>query len=255
MEILQALFRDIDETLKVVLAAIGPIFVLLLITQVTMLRMNRKELRAKLRGFFFATVGLLLFLQGVEVAFIPVGEALGYSVAVKWSPWWLVPIGFALGFLATFAEPAVQLLADEVYNTSGGAIPRGLVLWTLAIGVGVSVALAITRTILGIPLWLLLVPGHLVGLALIPFCDKGFVGIAYDSGGAATGPMTVSFIVALALGVAAAFPDRNPVIDGFGLVAFVLLAPILSVLVVGVLYARKRRALDAESERVEQPGV
>lgn len=255
MNVLRALVHGIDGVFMTVVAAIGPLVVLLILCQAIFLRMSPREFGTLLRGFLICAAGLLLFLQGVDVAFIPVGEELGRVVASKWSPWWLVPIGFALGFLATFAEPAVQLLADEVYNTSGGAIPRGLVLWTLAIGVGVSVALAITRTILGIPLWLLLVPGHLVGLALIPFCDKDFVGIAYDSGGAATGPMTVSFIVALALGVAAAFPDRNPVIDGFGLVAFVLLAPILSVLVVGVLYARKRRALDAESERVEQPGV
>lgn len=255
MEILRALFQDYETTLTSVIAAIGPLFVLLVITQLFVLRLSPREFGRLARGFFYGAIGLFLFLQGVEVAFIPVGEKLGLSISARWSPWWLVPIGFALGFLATFAEPAVQLLADEVYGTSGGAIPRKLVLWTLAIGVGISVALAITRTILGIPLWLFLVPGHLLALALIPFSDKDFVGIAFDSGGAATGPMTVSFIVALALGVAASIPGRDPMLDGFGLVAFVLLAPILCVLVVGVLYARQRRSLDAESERTRQPGV
>ena len=111
--------------------------------------MNAREFGTLLRGFALAAAGLLLFLQGVEVAFIPVGEELGRSIALKWSPWWLVPIGFGLGFLATFAEPAVQLLSEEVYDTSAGAIPKSLILWTLAIGVGFSVALAIGRTILG----------------------------------------------------------------------------------------------------------
>ena len=255
MEVLAELFRDIDQTLVNVVSAMGPLVVLLLVTQVFVLRLGPREFGKLLHGFIVAAVGLLLFLQGVEVAFIPVGEQLGASIAVRWSPWWLVPIGFALGFLSTFAEPAVQLLSDEVYNTSGGTIPKNLVLWTLAIGVGFSVALAITRTILGIPLWMFLVPGHLLALILIRFSDKDFVGIAFDSGGAATGPMTVSFIVALGLGVAASFPDRDPLLDGFGLVAFVLLAPILSVLVVGALYARQRRAMDAESTRTQQPGV
>lgn len=254
MGVLQALFHEIDQMLMTVIAAIGPLLILLIVTQLAMLRLSAREFGTLLRGFALAAVGLLLFLQGVEVAFLPVGEELGRSIAVKWSPWWLVPIGFGLGFLATFAEPAVQLLSDEVFETSGGAIPKSLILWTLAIGVGLSVALAIGRTILGIPLWMILAPGHLLALCLIRYCDPDFVGIAYDSGGAATGPMTVSFIVALGLGVAASFPDRPPLIYGFGLVAFVLLAPILSVLVVGALYARKRRAIDAEPES-QQPSV
>lgn len=254
MGVLQALVRDIDQVIWTVIAAIGPLFVLLIISQLWILRLNPRELGTLLRGFGLAAVGLLLFLQGVEVAFIPVGEELGRSIAAKWSPWWLVLIGFALGFLTTFAEPAVQLLADQVYDTSGGAIPRGLILWALAIGVGLSVALAISRTILGIPLWMFLVPGHLLALALIRYSHPDFVGIAFDSGGAATGPMTTSFIVALGLGVAAYFPDREPLLYGFGLIAFVLLAPILSVLVVGGLYARKRRAMDAKPKS-EQPGV
>lgn len=255
MEILRDLFAGIDQTLVKVVAAIGPIVLLFLICQAIFLRLSAREFGTMLRGFVLAAIGLLLFLQGVEVAFIPVGEELGREISARWSPWWLVPIGFALGFLATFAEPAVQLLGDEVYNTSAGAIPKSLILWTLATGVGLSVALAIGRTILGIPLWWILLPGHALAIFLIRYSDPDFVGIAYDSGGAATGPMTVSFIVALGLGAAAAVPGRDPLLYGFGLVAFVLLAPILSVLVVGALYARQRRAADAEPRTSRQPGV
>lgn len=249
MGVLRALFAGIDQTLIKVAAAIGPIVALFLICHFTFLRLNPREFGKNLRGFILGALGLLLFLQGVDVAFIPVGEELGREISARWSPWWLVPIGFALGFLATFAEPAVQLLGDEVYNTTAGAIPKNLILWTLAAGVGLSVALAIVRTILGIPVWAILIPGHALALLLIRFCDPDFVGIAYDSGGAATGPMTVSFIVALGLGAAAAFPDRDPLLYGFGLVAFVLLAPILSVLAVGVLYARTRRITEHAESR------
>lgn len=255
MSVLQALFHDFDRMIWNVVAAIGPLFVLLIVSQLWILRLSPRELGTLIRGFVLAAAGLLLFLQGVEVAFIPVGEELGREISAKWSPWWLVLIGFGLGFLTTFAEPAVQLLGDQVYHTSGGAIRRGLILWSLATGVGLSVALAIGRTILGIPLWMLLVPGHLLALVLIRYTDPDFVGIAFDSGGAATGPMTTSFIVALGLGVAAFLPDRAPLLFGFGLVAFVLLAPVLSVLAVGALYAaRKRRAMDAEPKS-RQPGV
>lgn len=255
MSILQGLFQGIGQVALNVAAAISPLLILLLIGQAFFLRMGAREFGTMLKGLVLTGVGLLLFLQGVDVAFIPVGEELGRTVAARWSPWWLVPIGFALGFVATFAEPAVQLLDDEVYETSGGAIPKRLILWTLAIGVGLSVALAITRTILGISLWTILIPGHLVALFLTRYSDPDFVGIAFDSGGAATGPMTVSFIVALGLGAAAFFPDRDPLLYGFGLVAFVLLAPILSVLVVGALYARKRRAIGDESRESQLPGV
>lgn len=254
MSVIESLVRGIDATLVRVLGAVGPIFILLLITQYTMLRLSPREFGTFLRGFVLAGLGLLLFLQGVEVAFIPIGEELGREIAYRWSPWWLVPIGFALGFLTTFAEPAVQLLSDQVYETSAGAIPRNLILWTLAIGVGFSVALAISRTILGIPIWMFLVPAHLLALIMIRYSDPDFVGIAFDSGGAATGPMSTSFIVAIALGVAASMGNRDALLDGFGVVAFVLIAPILSVLVVGVLYARKRRALHDESERSQQTG-
>ena len=238
MEILQALFRDIDETPEGGPRGHRPHLVLLLITQVTMLRMNRKELRAKLRGFFFATVGLLLFLEGVEVAFIPVGEALGLLGAVKWSPWWLVPIGFALGFLATFAEPAVQLLADEVYNSSARRIPGA---WSLDAGHRggrLRRALGDYPHDFGNPAVAAAGARAPCGPGLDPLLRQGLCRHRIRLGGRGHGAHDGLVHRRAALGVAAAFPDRNPVIDGFGLVAFVLL-PILSVLVVGVYRAKE----------------
>ncbi len=255
MEIIHGLFHGMDDVLFEVAAAIGPLVAILVICQLLFLRMSAREFSRLLTGFGLGAVGLLLFLQGVHVAFLPVGEELGRTLTTSSSPWWLVPIGFVLGFMATVAEPAVRLLNDEVYETSAGAIPTSLLLWTLAFGVGLSVALAIVRTIVGIPLWTILVPGYTIALLTIRYARADFVAIAFDAGGAATGPMTVTFIVALGLGAASAFPGRDPLLHGFGLVSLVALAPILCVLAVGVFYARKGRASSGESQESTEPGV
>lgn len=230
-----------DHLAVEVIQAIGPLVAILIISQYVVLHLSPREFGRMLRGFALSAIGLLLFLQGVQVAFLPVGDELGRTIANSSSPWWLVPIGFVLGFMATIAEPAVRLLNDQVYETSAGAIPTRLLLWTLAFGVGVSVAVAMVRTLYGIPLWMIIVPGYALALGMVRYARPDFVAIAFDAGGAATGPMTVTFIVALGLGAASAFPDRDPLLHGFGLVSLVALAPILCVLAVGVFYARRGR--------------
>jgi len=241
VEVARALFHDIDHLVFEVAQAIGPLVLILIVCQFLVLRLSTREFAKLVQGFALSAVGLLLFLQGVNVAFLPVGDELGRTIANSSSPWWLVPIGFALGFMATIAEPAVRLLNDEVYETSAGAIPTGLLTWTLAFGVGISVAIAMIRTLYGIPLWTILLPGYAIALLMIRFASPDFVAIAFDAGGAATGPMTVTFIVALGLGAASAFPGRDPMLHGFGLVSLVALAPILCVLAVGVFFARRGR--------------
>ncbi len=255
MQLLGGLFHGIDGVFVDVVSAIAPLIVILILSQLAFLRLGKAEFARLLIGFGLSAAGLLLFLQGVHVAFLPVGEDLGRSLATGPGAWWLVPIGFLLGFMATIAEPAVRLLNDEVYEASAGSIPTKLLLWTLAFGVGCSVAVAITRTLVGIPLWSILLPGYTLALVMIRFADPDFVAIAFDAGGAATGPMTVTFIVALGLGAAGAFPDRDPLIHGLGLVSLVALAPILCVLAVGIVFARKGSVGDGERARSTEPGV
>jgi hypothetical protein len=147
---------------------------------------------------------------------------------------------------ATIAEPAVRILNYQVEKVSGGYISQKTMLYTLSIGVAVSVAMAMIRIVYGIPLMYMLVPGYLLALILIRFSSTTFVSVAFDSGGVATGPMTVTFVMALAVGAASGIEGRDPLLDGFGMIALVALAPILSVLVLGLIYGR--RSAEAEDE-------
>ncbi|MBM3296219.1 MAG: DUF1538 domain-containing protein, partial [Candidatus Aminicenantes bacterium] len=152
----------------------------------------------------------------------------------------LVPFGFLLGFAATAAEPAVRILGREVENASTGAIRARLIVLSLSLGVAFFVALGMLRILTGLSLYWFIIPGYAAALALLPFSNKTFVSIAFDSGGVATGPMTVTFVMALAVGAAEALEHRHPVLDGLGLIALVALAPILSVMALGLVYSGKK---------------
>lgn len=170
--------------------------------------------------------------------------------------WALIPIGFVLGFVSIIAEPAVRILNYEVEKVSSGSIKSRILLITLSIGVGFAVALAMARILYGIPLWTILAPGYLLAFAMSRFSSESFVSIAFDSGGVSTGPMTVTFILAMAVGAASGLEGRDPVVEGFGLVA---LAPILSVLTAGIIYklneSRDSAAPEAPEREEEQVGA
>ncbi len=193
-------------------------------------------------GILIAALGMALFLQGVNVAFLPAGRAIGGEAVTAFGHLWLlIPFGFLLGFLATYAEPAVRVLGYQVEESSSGYIKESLIVYTLSVAVAISVALGMARLVYGIPLLSIIIPGYLLVIVLLLFTDQDFVGIAFDSGGVATGPMAVTFLLSLAVGVAAGIEGRNPpVVDGFGLIALIALAPILSVLALGILYRRTR---------------
>jgi hypothetical protein len=184
----------------------------------------------------FAFLGLVFFLQGVKIGFMPVGMAMGSSLAGNSSRWALIPIGFILGFVATLAEPAVRILSSQVEKSSSGYIRSSVILYTLCLAVGIFIALGMTRIVFGISFYYLILPGYLLAIVLMFFSKPSFTAIAFDSGGVATGPMTVTFIMALAVGAAEAIEGRNAVIDGFGLIALVALAPIILVMPLGFLY-------------------
>ncbi len=237
-------FQGYAQTVLDVLQALTPLVILFLAFQVFVLKMPKERVIRILVGMAFAAAGLSLFLQGVNVGFFPVGTALGDSLGKMPQVWLLIPIGFALGFVATIAEPAVRVLNDEVDKVSGGHINKSIMLWTLSIGVGVSVALAMARLVYGIPLFYILIPGFLLALGLIPFSSKTFVSIAFDSGPVATGVMVVTFLMAMTLGLAGSMEGRDPMTEGFGMVILAFLAPILSVLILGLLYGERRNEDD-----------
>jgi hypothetical protein len=151
----------------------------------------------------------------------------------------LVPFGLVLGFVTTWGEPAVRVLADQVESASTGSIRGSVVLSTISLGVAVAVAVGLLRIVYGMPLVWLLVPGYALVIVLMRFSDKGFVSIAIDAGGVATGPLANTFLLAQALGTSAAIGNQRPLVNGLGLVALIGLAPMLSVMLLGLLVRRK----------------
>ena len=227
-----------------VLFALIPLTILFIIFHIFLLKLPKSKLINISIGLILTFFGLSLFLQGVKVGFLPVGEAIGTALGSKHYNWIVIPIGFALGFVATFAEPAVRILIFEVEKVSSGYIPQKLMLYTLSLGVGLAVAASMVRILLGIPLWYFIAPGYITALFLTRFSSRTFVSIAFDSGGVATGPMTVTFVMAMAIGIASSIEGRNPLLVGFGMIALVALAPILSVLLLGLLYGRKEKEIE-----------
>jgi len=235
------LLQDIKINVLDVLAAVAPIAALFMIFQMFFLKLPRQYVLNTLKGTLLAAAGLVLFLQGVGIGFLPFGRAIGEAFGILPQKWLLVPIGFSLGFLTTWGEPAVRILAGQVENASSGAIPHRAVLSAICIGVGVVVAFGIIRIFYQIPLLYILVPGYVSVIAMIRFSDPEFLSIAVDAGGVATGPLANSFLLALALGISSSIGGQDPVVYGLGLVALIALAPIISVMALGFVFTRKNR--------------
>jgi hypothetical protein len=218
--------------------AVLPLAVLFMIFQLLFLKLPRREVSRILTGTLVASAGLFLFLWGVAIGFLPFGRVIGEAIGSVSQKWLLVPFGLILGFVTTWGEPALRVLADQVEEASTGSIPRTLVLTTICLGVAVAVGIGLVRIVYGVPLFWLLVPGYALATALMWFSDKEFVSIAVDAGGVATGPLANSFLLALALGAASAM-GRDPLVHGLGLVSLIALAPIVSVMLLGLLVRLK----------------
>jgi len=229
------------DTAWSVLVAVVPLMLVFLMFQAVLLKLPTREVVRILKGTMLAAFGLFLFLIGVSLAFLPFGRFIGEAVATLPHPALMVAVGMVLGFVTTWGEPGVRILANEVEEASGGAIHRGLVLVTVCAGVAVSGGLGMLRIALDIPVAQLLVGGYALALGLMWFSDKSFVAVAADAGGVATGPLANSFLLALALGLASAAEHADPLLHGLGLVALIALAPILSVMVLGLVMRLRAR--------------
>lgn len=241
------LWSEFVDVVSEVALAVTPLAAVALLFNLLFLRLPRSQVRSVLTGLLLTAVGALFFLYGVRIGFMPAGQTIGELVAGS-RPWLLAPIGFVLGLVTILAEPTVRVQTTEVARVSGGAIPERLLLYALALGVGAAVALAMLRVWLNIHLLAILVPGYALAFFLMSRVSPGFTSIAFDSGGVATGPITATFILSVALGAAVGIPGADPVVSGFGLVALVGLAPVLAVLVLGVLYQRAEDDTSEESE-------
>ena len=212
--------------------AIVPIALVFYIMNYFYFKIENDELRSISLGLVYTYLGLILFLTSVEGGFMDLARVMGEGLShSKFLPL----IGFVLGLLVVLAEPAVAVLSEQVEDVTGGSIPRKNILIALSIGVAFAVMLAIFRIrIEGFALWMLIVPGFLISLILSRRVDQIFVGIAFDSGGVASGPMTATFILAFCQGVA------GNIADGFGVISFVAMMPVLTIMIMGNLYKGAR---------------
>lgn len=234
------LLNDIAATAQSVGLAIGPLTVLFLVFHLFFLKLPLQEVARVLAGSALAAVGLFLFLLGVSIGFLPFGRAIGVAISAIEGWWWLVAIGLFLGFVTTWGEPAVRILADQVDEASQGTIPGILVLCAICIGVALWVTLGLLRIVYSIPILYLLLPGYALAILMIWMSDRDFVAIAIDASGVATGPLANTFLLALALGASSAMDSQSPVAQGLGMVALIAVAPIISVTGLGLFIGRKR---------------
>lgn len=215
-----------------------PVILILLVLQKISFRLRKRELRKLLTGFVFAFIGLFLFLIGVNAGFMDVGTSIGNDLALLDNKAYIIVTGFVLGIVTILAEPAVYVLTHQIEEVTSGYVKRKAVLLPLAIGVGLAVGLSVIRVLVpGIQLWHYLLPGYIICLVLMFFIPKLFVGIAFDAGGVATGPMTATFILAFIQGAAHAFEGADVMVDGFGMIAMVAMTPIITLEFLGLLFS------------------
>lgn len=232
---------------KEVIRSMLPVIGVLVVFQILTKNYRKRQLLRMSIGFVYTIIGLILFLTGVNIGFAPVGNLLGTGLSGSAFKWILIPIGIIIGYYIVKAEPAVQVLNEQVEDLTGGAVSRNMMNTALSVGVAGAVALAMVRVLTGINIYWVIIPGYMIALLLSRFVPKVFVGIAFDSGGVASGPMTSTFLLPLAMGASTAI-GGNVVTDAFGIVALVALAPLIAVQLMGVIYAHKSRTVPALPE-------
>ncbi len=225
---------------KEVALALSPILAVYLIFQIFFLKLPKITLLKTLIGVAYTYIGLVIFLTAVNVGFLPAGSYIGGALALLDYNWIIIPIGMLIGFFIVAAEPAVHVLTGQVEDVTGGAISKRAMMVALMIGMGVSVGLAMTRVITGLSIWYLLIPGYAIALGLTFFVPKIFTAIAFDSGGVASGPMTATFLLPFATGACSAI-GGNVLMDGFGVVAMVAMTPLVTIQILGAVYAVKSK--------------
>lgn len=228
------------EYMQEVAVGLLPVVVFFALFQIFSLHLKKDALIRLLVGIAYTYVGLVLFLTGVNVGFMPAGTYLGSTIAQLPYNWILIPIGMVVGYFIVAAEPAVHVLNKQVEEVTGGAIPQRAMNLSLSIGVAVSVGLAMTRVLTGISILWFLVPGYAIALILSRKVPKIFTAIAFDSGGVASGPMTATFLLPFAMGACSAL-GGNVLTDAFGIVAMVAMTPLVTIQCLGAFYQRKLR--------------
>lgn len=241
------LFRVALPTyLKEIAVSLLPIVVFFGIFQIAVLRLSKRRLRKIIVGLVYTYIGLVLFLTGANVGFMPAGNYLGQVMASLHYNWIIIPIGMLIGFFIVKAEPAVYVLNKQVEEITDGGISAKAMGTALSVGVAVSIGIAMLRVLTGIPILWFLIPGYAIALGISFFVPKIFTAIAFDSGGVASGPMTATFLLPFAQGACIAV-GGNIVTDAFGVVSMVAMTPLITIQLLGMLYQLQKRR-DAKTE-------
>ena len=258
-DMLGVFFCTAAHTCKEVGIALGLIVIFFIICQFAFLKLPKKRLIRIALGVCFTYIGLVMFLTGVNVGFMPLGYKLGYQLA-QGSKSFMVVFGLALGVLVVLAEPAIHVLNKQVEEVTGGVVTRKGMITGLCIGVGASIALSMIRIIFDFSLVYYIIPGYFISLALSVFVPPVYTGIAFDSGGVASGPMTSGFILPFAIGACVSLQGADAVLrDAFGVVALVAMTPLITIQLLGFrgIIAERvnerramKRILDADDQQI-----
>ena len=224
-------FAIFKKPLHESLTSVLPVMLIVLVLCFTIAPVPNNAMVAFLLGGVMLIVGMGLFTLGSEMSMIPLGQAVGSEITRRRKVWIIAAVGFLIGMIITVAEPDLQVLANQVPS-----IENNVIIWSVAVGVGVFLVIALLRIVLGIQLRWLLIGFYIVVFGLAMFVSPDFWAVAFDSGGVTTGPMTVPFIMALGVGVSAVRSDKQAGGDSFGLVALCSIGPIITVLILGLLY-------------------
>ena len=225
---------------------LAPIILVIAFFQIFVLQQPPDNVFSLLTGTFFVVLGLTFFVYGLEMGLFPIGESMAHAFAKKGSVFWLLTFAFALGFGTTVAEPALIAISDEASEVAAKAgqiattveamesYATGL-RYTVALSVGIAIVVGVLRILLDWSIHYMIMVGYIIVIIVTSFAPAEIIGIAYDSGGVTTSTITVPLVTALGIGLASSISGRNPMVDGFGLIAFASLLPIIFVLIYGIL--------------------
>jgi len=235
------------QKLKLALMDLIPIIVVVVFFQLVVIQKPFPQIGEVIFGFLFVIVGLMLFLEGLKIGLFPIGESMAFALAKKGSLMWLMIFSFVLGFSTTIAEPALIAVAKEASIITSGAgliessqktmdfYALGLRL-TVAFSVGLAIVIGVLRILKGWPLYYLIIGGYILVMLMTIIAPKEIIGLAYDAGGVTTSTITVPLVTALGVGLATVIKGRSPLTDGFGLIAFASLLPMIFVMAYGLFW-------------------
>ncbi len=258
-DILSSFLHTAGHTAKEVALALGLIVLFFMICQFAFLKLRKRQLLKIGVGVLFTYAGLVLFLTGVNVGFMPIGYKLGFQLS-QIPPWVLTLIGLAMGILVVLAEPAIHVLNAQVEEITGGYVTKRAMMIGLCVGVGAAIALSVVRIVFDFSLIYYIIPGYFLSLGLSLFVPPVYTAIAFDSGGVASGPMTSGFILPFAIGLCVGTQGEGAVLrDAFGVVALVAMTPLITIQLLGfraivsnMIKERRamKRILDADDQQI-----